>query len=80
MSGITTKGLNATQLEELGRYVFSDNKMYHFTPHLMGMWLDSMFLGILLALSVRWQVNVAATDKKWVKGIVVSHSTEPDDL
>ena len=34
------------------------------------MWLDALFLGALLALFVRWQVNVAATDKVWTKVLV----------
>jgi hypothetical protein len=34
------------------------------------MWLDALFLGALLALFVRWQVNVAATDKTWTKVLV----------
>lgn len=34
------------------------------------MWLDALFLGALLALFVRWQVNVASTDKLWTKILV----------
>jgi hypothetical protein len=71
MSELTTKGLNDTQLEALGRMVFSEDRLYHLSPHLMGMWLDSLFLGILIALFVRWQVSVAASDRAWVKAIVV---------
>ena len=71
----TSVGLNDTQLEALGRAYVGDRQLYHLSPYFMGMWLDSLLLGILLALFVRWQVNVAATDRRWVKWVVVSFSS-----
>ena len=66
----TSVGLNDTQRAYVG-----DRQLYHLSPYFMGMWLDSLLLGILLALFVRWQVNVAATDRRWVKWVVVSFSS-----
>ena len=72
MAELSAKGFSEEQKEILGKIAFSHDKLYHLSPYLMGMWLDALFLGILLALFVRWLVNVSGSDKKWVKGIVVS--------
>lgn len=68
--GITTLGMNDTMLEMVGKMYLGQDKLRNLSPYLMGMWLDALFLGALLALFVRWQVNSAATDKTWVELLV----------
>jgi hypothetical protein len=68
---LSTKGLSPAQLEMIGKIAFSHDKLYNLSPYLMGMWLDALFLGVLLALFVRWLTVSAGTDRAWVKGVVV---------
>jgi hypothetical protein len=72
MAELSTKGLTGPQLEAIGKLAFSHDKLYNLSPYLIGMWLDALFLGILLALFVRWLTTVSGTDRAWVKAVVVS--------
>jgi hypothetical protein len=41
-----------------------------YLPFLVGMWLDAVFLGLIMILFCRWVVFVRPTDSKWTQALV----------
>lgn len=70
---ISTQGLSDTQIAALARFYYGgDARLKTLAPYIVGTWIDALLMGILLVLFLRWQTNVASTDKLWTKVLVVS--------
>jgi hypothetical protein len=72
ISGNTNVPLSATQRELAGRIAFMNDRSTAFTPYFVGLWFDAACLGILCVLFVMWWYTARATEKRWIRMIVVS--------
>lgn len=68
---MTTEGMTPAQLDIAGAIVLGQDRLGELTPWFVGIWLDTVLLGLMLALFGHWQANVASSDRKWVKIMVV---------
>ena len=48
----------------------SSRRFELYAPNLIGIWLDSLFLGLILILYAFWVLRVQATDARWTKVLV----------
>ena len=70
----TTEHMTPAQLEFFGKLFLAENRTYQLAPWFMGIWLDTLLLGLMLVLYAQWQAGSAKTDQKWSKVTVVSIS------
>ena len=76
-AGLTTQGMSPVQLDLAGQLVLGGDPLRSLAPWFIGIWLDTLLLGAMLALFAHWVGSVAKTDRRWVKVTVVSISIQP---
>ena len=62
----TTLPDDPIQLEQIVR----SRQISLYLPFLVGMWLDAVFLGLILIAFCRWVIYVRPSDSKWTQALV----------
>ena len=65
-AGPSTDPSMVAQLEDMVKHRQTDL----YLPFLVGTWLDSLCLGLILVLFFRWVTHVRPTDSKWTQALV----------
>lgn len=50
--------------------MLAPRKVHLYSPFLIGAWLDSLFLGLIAIMWIRWFMHVRQTDTKWTRILV----------
>jgi hypothetical protein len=71
MVQVTAADIDRLRGSQAGQHLLSSmlapRKMDLYSPFLIGAWLDSLFLGLIAIMWVRWLVYVRPTDTKWTR-------------